>query len=738
MSIIVGTPNNDFLLGTSSDDLIDGGAGNDTLLGGAGDDTFKGGQGNDSLNGGVGFDTADYSNLGKSITLSGVGTIIKAGGLGTDTVFQVERVVADATVANNTIDASQSLPGVAAIADLEAQTISALNVPGLGTLTFNVVNFDNVIGTINNDTIKGDAQNNLLSGLDGNDLIDGRGGNDTLLGGAGDDTFNGGQGNDSINGGVGFDTADYSNLGKSITLSGVGTIIKAGGLGTDTVFQVERVVADATVANNTIDASQSLPGVAAIADLEAQTISALNVPGLGTLTFKVVNFDNVIGTINDDIIKGDAQNNLLSGLDGNDLIDGRGGNDTLLGGAGDDTFKGGQGNDSINGGVGFDIADYSNLGKSITLSGVGTITKAGGLGTDTVFQVERVVADATVANNTIDASQSLPGVAAIADLEAQTISALNVPGLGTLTFNVVNFDNVIGTINNDTIKGDAQNNQLFGLGGNDLIDGRGGNDLIDGGQGDDTIKGGQGNDSIDGGDGQDTVDYSLSGGVTVLPTGTVQKSGGGADQLIRIEKIIGSATAIDTIDASGTNVQLIGDLSAQQVNVSNIPGFGSLNFGVVNFDNLTGGNGNDRLTGNAGANTLNGGSGDDNLDGRDGNDILIGGLGKDILAGGAGADIFRYNSALEGGDIINDLNASQGDKIQVSASGFGGQLQLGLLQASQFTLGSAFTNTNQRFAFNTNGSILSFDRDGSGSQFGSVEIARINGVNSPQIIEVIA
>ncbi|HYX18653.1 MAG TPA: calcium-binding protein, partial [Nostoc sp.] len=326
----------------------------------------------------------------------------------------------------------------------------------------------------------------------------------------------------------------------------------------------------------------------------------------------------------------------------------------------------------------------------------------------------------------------------IADLEAQTISALNVPGLGTLTFNVVNFDNVIGTINNDTIKGDAQNNLLSGLGGNDLIDGGAGNDTLLGGGGDDTIKGGQGNDSIDGGDGQDTVDYSLTGGVTVLATGTVQKSGGGADQLIRVEKIIGSATAIDTIDASGTNVQLIGDLSAQQVNVSNIPGFGSLNFGVVNFDNLTGGNGNDRLTGNAGVNTLNGGSGDDNLDGRDGNDILIGGLGRDILAGGAGADIFRYNSALEGGDIINDLNASQGDKIQVSASGFGGGLQLGLLQASQFTLGSAFTNTNQRFGFNTNGSILSFDRDGSGSQFGSVEIARINGVNSPQIIEVIA
>ncbi|MBC6431555.1 calcium-binding protein [Nostoc sp. HG1] len=272
---------------------------------------------------------------------------------------------------------------------------------------------------------------------------------------------------------------------------------------------------------------------------------------------------------------------------------------------------------------------------------------------------------------------------------------------------------------------------------NDVLNGTLENDIILALNGDDLIFASAGNDTINGGDGQDTVDYSQSGGVTVLPTGTVQKSSG-QDLLIRIEKIIGSATAIDTIDASGTNVQLIADLSAQQVNISNIPNFGSLNFQVVNFDNVFGGNGNDRLTGNAGVNVLNGGAGDDNLDGRDGNDILIGGFGKDILAGGGGADIFRYNSASEGGDIINDLNASQGDKIQVSASGFGGGLVVGLLQPSQFTLGSAFTNTTQRFRFDTNGSTLFFDRDGSGSAFGSVEIARVNGVNGPQILEVIA
>ena len=172
---------------------------------------------------------------------------------------------------------------------------------------------------------------------------------------------------------------------------------------------------------------------------------------------------------------------------------------------------------------------------------------------------------------------------------------------------------------------------------NDVLNGTLDNDVINALNGDDIICPSANNDTINGGDGQDTVDSSLSGGVTVLPTGTVQKSSD-TDQLIRIEKILGSATAIDTIDTSGTNVQLITDLSVEQVNISNISVFSSLNSQVVNFDNVIGigGHENDCLTGNAGVNTLNNGWGDDNLNG---NDILIGGFSKDILTGGAGADL---------------------------------------------------------------------------------------------------
>ncbi len=248
------------------------------------------------------------------------------------------------------------MPGVPAIVDLEAETISALNVPGLGTLTFNVINFVNIKGTNESDSIIGNNQRNQLfgnngddsiDGRGGNDLIDGGGGNDKLVGGAGDDTFKGSQGNDSIDGGDGIDTADYRKLGKSITLSGVGSVEKAGGFGTDQLLKVETVIADASVANNTIDASQSLPGVFITVDLQNQSLVANNVPGLGTLPFTAINFDNVIGTNESDIITGDNQNNQLVGNDGNDIISGGLGKDSITGGQGDDILTGGFGADKF-------------------------------------------------------------------------------------------------------------------------------------------------------------------------------------------------------------------------------------------------------------------------------------------------------------------------------------------------------------------------------------------------------
>jgi serralysin len=86
---------------------------------------------------------------------------------------------------------------------------------------------------------------------------------------------------------------------------------------------------------------------------------------------------------------------------------------------------------------------------------------------------------------------------------------------------------------------------------------------------------------------------------------------------------------------------------------------------------LNGNSGNNVLNGGAGNDKLFGGAGNDSINGGDGVDTLIGGDGNDTLTGGAGADKFRFNSLSEKVDTIQDFFRTQGDKIEVSKSGFG-------------------------------------------------------------------
>ncbi|WP_448265172.1 calcium-binding protein [Nostoc sp. DSM 114159] len=505
-------------------------------------------------------------------------------------------------------------------------------------------------GLAGNDSLAGGTANDSLSGGDGNDTLDGGTGNDTLKGGAGSDTFKGSQGNDNIDGGDGIDTADYSQLGQTITLSGVGTIQKAGGLGQDLLFKVEKVIANAKVANNTIDASQSLAGVSITANLQTQSLAANNVPGLGTLSFTAVNFDNVIGTNGNDSIAGDNQNNRLSGNNGNDTLDGGTGNDTLKGGAGSDTFKGSQGNDNIDGGDGIDTADYSQLGQTITLSGVGTIQKAGGLGQDLLFKVEKVIANAKVANNTIDASQSLAGVSITANLQTQSLAANNVPGLGTLSFTAVNFDNVIGTNGNDSIAGDNQNNRLSGNNGNDTLDGGLGIDTLNGGAGDDTY-------IVD--TTLDTITEAANSGIDNVRSSVSYTLGANLENLRLREG--GNLTGI----GNSLNNFLFGNTSNNTINAR------------AGDDTLDGNNGDDILNGEDGNDSLQGGPGNDILNGGSGNDILIGtfpgspfppGLGEtDTLTGGPGADRFILGDAENVFyDDNNTTNPGFGDLVTIT------------------------------------------------------------------------
>jgi Ca2+-binding RTX toxin-like protein len=372
--------------------------------------------------------------------------------------------------------------------------------------------------------------------------------------------------------------------------------------------------------------------------------------------------DILNGLAGNDSLAGGTANDSLSGGDGNDILDGGTGNNTLKGGAGSDTFEGSQGNDNIDGGDGIDTADYSQLDQTITLSGVGTIQKAGGLRKDVLFKVEKVIANPNVANNTIDASQSLPGVSITANLQTQSLAANNVPGLGRLSFTAVNFDNVIGTNANDSITGDNQNNRLSG---------NNGNDTLNGGLGIDTLNGGAGDDSYVIDITLDTITEAANSGIDTVRSSVNYTLGANLENLRLREG--GNLIAI----GNSLNNLLFGNTSNNTLNAR------------VGDDTLDGSNGDDILNGEDGNDSLQGGPGNEILNGGSGNDILIGtfpgspfppGLGEtDTLTGGAGVDRFILGDAVNVfyddnnttnpgfGDLafITDFNSSQ-DRIELN------------------------------------------------------------------------
>ncbi len=178
-------------------------------------------------------------------------------------------------------------------------------------------------------------------------------------------------------------------------------------------------------------------------------------------------------------------------------------------------------------------------------------------------------------------------------------------------------------------------------------------------------------------------------------------------------KTLNDERGIDTINAAAIT---------SNINLNLTPGSNSTMAGntlslasTTIIENAIGGDGPDTITGNAEDNTLQGKRGNDSLDGGVGNDTLVGDSGDDTLTGGVGADEFVFNSPEEGIDLIVDFSWQQGDKVVISASGFGGGLQVGFLPRIQFFIGSAATDANHRLIYDASTGALFFDLDGSGS-----------------------
>ncbi|MDJ0648675.1 MAG: calcium-binding protein [Xenococcaceae cyanobacterium MO_188.B19] len=280
----------------------------------------------------------------------------------------------------------------------------------------------------------------------------------------------------------------------------------------------------------------------------------------------------------------------------------------------------------------------------------------------------------------------------------------------------------------------------------DELNGGDGNDTLDGGGGNDTLAGGLGNDTYyvdtrhdlvreNPGGGFDTVIstssiYSLQNSPNVEQLVLVGKTathgiGNDNDNIIRSNSEAEKDVANNWLFGRGGNDWIFGD----EGNDTLFGGTGEDTLiGDEDNDQLYGGSENDRLLGGSENDTLSGGFGNDSLYGQHGSDNLNGGGdddflsggsgfdGIDTLTGGTGADRFSFSSPRGSIDIITDFTWQQGDKIEVSARGFGGGIQPGLLPWNQFHRGVAAQDAQDRFIYNPNTGDLFFDADGIGGQ----------------------
>jgi Ca2+-binding RTX toxin-like protein len=663
------------ITGSDYADTITGDDGANTLIGGLGDDTIDGGNGIDVLDGADGFDTLDYGNstyavqvdltAGTSVSVVGNDTISGfesvLGSVGNDDMFGdglsnvliggLGNDLLDGRGGVDSTDYTDSASGV------NVNLLTGVATGGAGTDT--LVSIENVTGSSHRDTLTGDAADNVLMGGADIDTLAGGLGNDTLDGGDGDDlvsyasatggvtvdlgvgAVSGAAGNDvlisiehvqgsayadtlagdagynRIYGGGGVDTVDYTNANGSVTVDLLSGAASGGG-GDDALFSVENVIgtdfADTFISGlgaNRIEAGLGTDRVdytdaAAAVQVDLQTGSVTGGSGRDVL----VSIEDATGSGFDDTLTGSSAVN------------------SLIAGEGADTLDGGAGSDTLNGGLGVDTASYKRATAAV-VANLGTGSAVTGVDTDTLVSIENVVgsnfADDLTGDalaNTIDGgvgNDRIDGAGGTDTVSYATASTSVTVDLGLGTANggagadtLISIENATGGMVDDVLVGSAGVNTL------------------DGGAGNDTLIGGLGDDTLNGGSGLDTASYAAStGGVKVNLTTGVVTGGDGADTLISIENVTGSALNDQFTDSSGNNV-IHGGAGNDTISYAGA-------VGPVQVD-LAGG----RVLGGSGYDIL---SGIENVIATSFNDVIIGTAEANIINGGAGVDMVSYEAA---------------------------------------------------------------------------------------------
>lgn len=689
---IFGGVGNDTINGGSDVDTLFGNAGDDTLTGGSGNDILDGGPGNDAIDGGADTDTITYANAGGAVRINlGLTTAQDTGGGGVDTITNVENVTGsdyndtiEGNAGSNVLNGGDGKDTVTYANATGAVSVEMLYatvyVSGSGTDT--ISGFENVTGSNFNDTFyAGTSTENVFTGLGGDDLF---------YYSAGNDTYDGGDGIDSI-------SYFYAPSALNVNLLNGATSV---GANTQSVYDIEILYGsgynDIITGGAGID---TLTYASAAAGITISLASTSNQVTGGAGTDKISAFENLIGSAH---------------------------NDTLTGSSGANLIEGGLGDDNMNGGSGVDTLDYSRAGSAITLSlALTSAQNTGGAGTDTITAFENILGSAY--------NDNLTGSSAANLIEGGAGDDYMDGGTGTDTLSYTRATSGVTVslaLTTAQITGGAGTDTVLGF---ENLTGSAFDDVLTGSTAANVMEGGLGNDTINGGAGTDTLTYANAGsGVTVsLAITTAQNtSGAGTDIISNFERLTGSAyddtlsgnSAANTIDGGLGNDRIFADAGNDTLNGNT--GIDTLDFAniaaaiTVNLATTSG-----QATGGAGTDTytnfenVSGTSMADTITGNTLANILNGRGGADTLTGGTGADTFFFDtSGLGNVDTVTDFATAQGDKLDISNLLFSFDPLQNLL------------DDYVSFATSGSNSIMSVDRDGTGSVYSSQAVASLTGV----------
>ena len=700
------------LTGNAGNNTLDGGAGNDTLYGAGGIDVLIGGDGSDtylidstssnvtiSETGASGTDlvqssiTWDLSAAGKgagveNLTLLDVGGNINGTGNSLDNVItgnSGNNVLNGGSAGNDTLIGGSgndtyvvnsstvtiTETGIAATGGIDVVQSSLtwdLSAAGKGA---NVENLT-LTGAGSNINGTGNGLNNIIIGT--NAASGGVGGNNVLTGGAGADYLIGGTGDDTYFVDDNSTTATLLVNGVPITITG-DTILEAASGGTDLVHSSVSYTLSANVENLTLDTG------------------ALN--GTGNLLANIILGNAAANTLND------------GGVGGSDSLNGGDGNDTYIVNNTGDTITevptGGtdQVISSVNWTLGANVENLTLVAGSLAVNGTGNAlaniiignansnvlddggpgaadTLVGGLGNDTynVNNSTDTITESAAASfgvDTVVSSVDYSLLAHAANVENLTLKAGSAAIGGT---------------------GNTLANVIIGNANANLLD--------DGGAGAaDSLSGGLGNDTYNVNNTGDTITEVSTGGTDQVVSSVNYSLLAQAANVENLTLLAGSGA----LNATGNTLAniIIGNANANTLNDG-----GTNAAGVVTFDSLAGGDGNDTyfvnntgdtitevstggvdlvsssvnyvlpvnvetltLTGtavSATGNSTNGG----NLNGNVGNNILtdggVAGVSTGpiyVLAGGSGNDTYIVNNSA---DTISETASGGVDTVKSSFS----------------------------------------------------------------------